>query len=134
LTGSFEGYMDPYNYQSRQIQYTDWKRWRKLSEVALQRFCAKGLAEAATFAEGPDSAHSRYRKLFAHMRSFDDKVAAVFNDQRSPTPISKSPQRSPKEQSNATSWPNSAPRPKRLYVSCSTRSNATFSFVMQWPR
>lgn len=69
-------------YRTRQIPETDWKRWRKLSEVALERFCARGLREAATFAEGPDSAHSRYRKLFVHMRTYDQKVGAVFNDQR----------------------------------------------------
>jgi hypothetical protein len=66
----------------RRISEADWKRWRKLSEVALERFCANVLGQVARFKEGPDSAHARYVKLFAYLRECDDKIAAVFNDQR----------------------------------------------------
>jgi hypothetical protein len=69
----------------RRISEADWKRWRKLSEVALERYCANVLGQVAKFKEGSDSSHARYVKLFAHLRKCDDQLASVFNDQRRST-------------------------------------------------
>jgi hypothetical protein len=66
----------------RQIPESDWKAWRKLSRFALERFCARILDKAATFAKGNESAHDRYVRLFRYLRSRDTDIAAIFNDQR----------------------------------------------------
>ena len=66
----------------RQIPERDWKEWRKISPIALERFCHGILQKSATFSQGPDSAHKRYLELFRYLRSQDADIAAVFNDQR----------------------------------------------------
>lgn len=65
-----------------QIRESDWKYWRKLSQVALERFCDETLKEAVRFSKGGETAHSRYRDLFQYLRRQDRKVADVFDDQR----------------------------------------------------
>ncbi|HYC93405.1 MAG TPA: peptide ABC transporter substrate-binding protein [Thermoanaerobaculia bacterium] len=66
----------------RQIPERDWKLWRKLSAVALERFCAGVLEEVCRIAQPGGDAHARYRKLFQVLRERDDVIAAVFDDQR----------------------------------------------------
>jgi hypothetical protein len=67
---------------NRGIPERDWKVWRKLSPVVLERFCARVLEKAATFESGTGSAHSRYLRLYRYIRESDKSIAAVFNDQR----------------------------------------------------
>ena len=66
----------------KQIPESDWKTWRKMSNVALERFCSDALegVRAITLREG--STHARYRELFAFLRERDDIIAAIFDDQR----------------------------------------------------
>jgi hypothetical protein len=66
----------------RKIPEADWKLWRKLSAVALERFCEKALDDVVRVARGRDEAHARYCQLFKLLRERDDVIAAVFNDQR----------------------------------------------------
>jgi hypothetical protein len=66
----------------RQIPERDWKEWRKLSPIALERFCHRILQKCATFSQGAGSTHERYLKLFRYLQSQDADMAAVFNDQR----------------------------------------------------
>ena len=66
----------------RQIPEKDWKRWRSLSAVALERFCGKVLKEAAQFERQEGSAHSRYLELYDHLGQADEMVAAGFNNPR----------------------------------------------------
>ena len=65
-----------------QIPESDWKAWRQMSAVALERFCSEALegVRAITLREG--SAHARYREVFAFLRERDEVVAAIFDDQR----------------------------------------------------
>jgi len=67
---------------NRGIPERDWKVWRSLSSTALERFCARVLGKAATFASGTEPAHSRYLRLYRYIRESDESIAAVFNDQR----------------------------------------------------
>jgi hypothetical protein len=69
----------------RQIPEADWKKWRKISEAALERFCGRILGEAAAFERAAGTAHERYLKLHALVSERDDDIAAVFNDQRRST-------------------------------------------------
>ncbi len=64
------------------IAERDWKQWRLLSEMALDRFCGRILDRAAAFARGSGSAHSRYLDLFDFLRDRNREMASVFDDQR----------------------------------------------------
>lgn len=65
---------------STHIAEADWKRLRKLKEVALDRVCASILRECQDIAvaEG-QSTRERDLKLFRHIRERDDDVADAFN-------------------------------------------------------
>jgi hypothetical protein len=62
------------------IPERDWKIWRTLSEVALNRFCQKILDEAAEFADGDGTPHERYGRLFQHIKKRDRVIADVFDE------------------------------------------------------
>jgi len=64
------------------IPERDWKQWRTLCATALERFCTRILGEAAAFATGTGSAHSRYLELFDLLRERNQEMARVFDDQR----------------------------------------------------
>lgn len=61
------------------IPERDWKIWRTLSEMALNRFCQKILDEAAEFADGEGTPHERYGELFRHLKERDRLIAEVFD-------------------------------------------------------
>ena len=66
----------------RQISEADWKRWRKLSQAALERYCENALAKVVVVAEGDGSAHERYLNLWKLLRKMDRKLAEVFDNPR----------------------------------------------------
>ena len=66
----------------RQISEADWKRWRKLSQVALERYCARALAKAVVVAEDDGTAHERYLNLWKFLRKTDRKLGEVFDNPR----------------------------------------------------
>jgi hypothetical protein len=67
----------------RQISEPDWKRWRKLSEAALERYCEKALAKVVSVAEDDGgTAHERYLNLWKLLRKTDRKLTAVFDNPR----------------------------------------------------
>src|SRR6478672_6673714 len=70
----------------REILESDWKIFKELRAVALERFCQRACEEAAAIASaaGP-SAHDRYLNLFEHVEATDKKVAHAFNDFRRST-------------------------------------------------
>jgi hypothetical protein len=64
----------------------DWKRFRQLAPVALERFCGRVLAEAKGVADAPGlSSHERYLKLYKLMREQDRELASAFDDHRRST-------------------------------------------------
>ena len=66
----------------RQIPERDWKEWRKLSAIVLERFCARTLDRAAQFAIGSDPAHDRYVRLFQYLKRQDRTIAVIFDNPR----------------------------------------------------
>jgi hypothetical protein len=66
----------------RKFPEADWKVWRKLSPVALERFCEKALDDVVGIARGGGDAHARYCQLFKLLRGRDEVIGAVFDDQR----------------------------------------------------
>ncbi|CAI8706436.1 Transcriptional regulator [Pseudomonas sp. IT-347P] len=64
------------------VSESDWKKYRELRKVALDRFCQGVLSEATVVAQNDAlSAHARYLTLYRLIRSRDKDMAAVF-DQR----------------------------------------------------
>lgn len=67
----------------RQISEADWKRFRKLSAVALDRFCERVLAEIARLAmDDTTTHHQRYLAVVKLLKERDREMAATFNDAR----------------------------------------------------
>jgi hypothetical protein len=70
----------------RTISEPDWKVFRKLQPVALERFCQRILAEIAQVAaDGNKTNHERYLAVYRLIQRRDKQVAEAFNDLRRST-------------------------------------------------
>jgi hypothetical protein len=73
---------------SRDISERDWKVFRELHSVALERLCDKILIEARAQIEHPTkSSHEKYLTLFKLIQDRDDDIARGFNDFRRSTAL-----------------------------------------------
>ena len=73
---------------SREIPERDWKSFRELHKVALERLCERILDEARAEIEHPTkSSHQKYLSLFKVMENRDNDVARGFNDFRRSTAL-----------------------------------------------
>ena len=73
---------------SRSISERDWKVFRELRQIALERLCDKIIAEAKAETERPaKSSHEKYLSLYKLMDKRDDDVARGFNDFRRSTAL-----------------------------------------------
>jgi hypothetical protein len=62
---------------------SDWKIFRELRELALDRFCKRILDELERIRlDTSRSHHERYLDVFRFLRDRDDEVAHAFNDPR----------------------------------------------------
>ena len=60
---------------------SDWKIFRELREIALQRFCERILGEAKNLAaDTSDTAHERFLKLYTHVNDQNYEIARAFDD------------------------------------------------------
>src|SRR2546423_2983497 len=58
----------------------DWKLFRRLQPVALQRFCQRALVDVCRLAADPGrAAHDRYLAVYALVRDRDRELAAAFD-------------------------------------------------------
>ncbi|MCG8366668.1 MAG: hypothetical protein MJA27_25460 [Pseudanabaenales cyanobacterium] len=65
------------------ISESDWKKFRKLREVALERFCGQTLQEVTKLAAtSPLSSHQRYLKIYELIQQRDREIARMFNNPR----------------------------------------------------
>jgi len=63
------------------ILESDWKKFKELREIALDRFCQGVLADAKTISQnGARSAHTRYRMLYRLMRDRDKAIVDTFDN------------------------------------------------------
>lgn len=68
------------------IRESDWKIFRELHEIALQRFCERALGEVgALLSDAKKTPHERYLAMWKLMRCRDKGVAQAFNDFRRST-------------------------------------------------
>jgi hypothetical protein len=73
---------------SRSISERDWKVFRELRKVALERLCDKILDEARReIGRSGKSSHERYLSLYKKIQKRDDDIARGFNDFRRSTAL-----------------------------------------------
>ena len=66
---------------SRHLPESDWKLFRKIRELALDRFCERTLAEiVATASSDHRSAHDRYVAIDQLLQARDKALARAFDD------------------------------------------------------
>jgi hypothetical protein len=65
------------------IPEADWKVFRELRVIALQRWCERVLGEVAGITgDGEKSWHERYLSVYRLIRDRDEALAAMFNNPR----------------------------------------------------
>jgi hypothetical protein len=68
---------------ARQIKESDWKVFRRLHGIALERFCQRVIEEIRSVTASRSSGyHDRYLKLYALIRKRDKEMARVFDNLR----------------------------------------------------
>jgi hypothetical protein len=68
---------------SRDISEPDWKVFRKLREIALERFCQRIVSEIeCVAADTTKTAHDRYLAIFELIHQRNEDVAAAFDNPR----------------------------------------------------
>jgi hypothetical protein len=71
---------------ARAINEADWKHFRQLHPLALERFCERVLSEVSRRAsEIGKSAHERYLAVFKLLQRRDKELAEAFDDLRRST-------------------------------------------------
>jgi len=69
---------------------SDWKAFRKLREVALERFCERILAELGRITSGAKrTSHARYLAAYGLIQERDDQIARAFNNPRRSVAVSQ---------------------------------------------
>jgi hypothetical protein len=73
---------------NRQIKESDWKLFRELHRVALERFCQRVVREINEATSNCDTDfHERYLKVFSLIMARNDQMGRAFNDKRRATAI-----------------------------------------------
>jgi hypothetical protein len=71
---------------AREISERDWKLFRRLHPIALERFSERVLSEVAQLASATGkSAHDRYLAVFKLLQRRDKELAEAFDDLRRST-------------------------------------------------
>ncbi|MFP4259425.1 MAG: hypothetical protein ACLFRE_10505 [Desulfovermiculus sp.] len=72
----------------RKISDSDWKQFKKVRELALERFSQRILDESRSILESTSlSAYERYLKLYKLIEKRDEEMAGTFDDLRRSTAI-----------------------------------------------
>ena len=71
---------------ARNIRESDWKLFRELHPVAVNRFCERVLGEITRVAsDASKTPHARYGDIFRLVREQDRLLARAFDDKRRST-------------------------------------------------
>ncbi len=71
---------------SLEMPESDWKIFRQLRAIALERLCEGILSEMTSIAsQSQQSSHERYLAVFKHLHLGDDEIANSFNNPRRST-------------------------------------------------
>src|SRR5262249_16212919 len=72
----------------RGIQEADWKLFRQLQPLALDRFCQRVLTEVGSLAADADKSHHEpYLAVFQLLQRRDEELADAFNNPRRSTAL-----------------------------------------------
>jgi hypothetical protein len=72
----------------RAIRESDWKLFRELQPLAIERFCQRVLAEVSRLgADAGRSNQERYLAVYKLLRQRDDELADAFNGPRRSTAV-----------------------------------------------
>ena len=71
------------------ISESDWKLFRNLHAVALERLCQRVIEEIQATAASSQSYHERYLAIYALVKERDKQIAEAFNDFRRSTALMK---------------------------------------------
>jgi hypothetical protein len=75
---------------SRGIRESDWKLFRQLHRVALERFCEQVLSEIVSAAsDASQTSHERYLVVYELVHRRNQELADAFDDLRRSTAIQK---------------------------------------------
>lgn len=69
------------------ISEADWKQFKVVRNIALERWCERVLAECQDITESELSAHERYGSLFGYLKSRNETMVAIFDDSRRSTAV-----------------------------------------------
>lgn len=70
------------------IAESDWKVFKAVREVALDRFCQQVLRECRGLCDDESrTAHERYGDLYGHIRDRNGEMARAFDDYRRSTAV-----------------------------------------------
>jgi hypothetical protein len=73
---------------AREFKESDWKVFRRLHPIALERFCERILAEIESALANPSmTSHERYIAVYQLVERRDNEVASLFNDFRRSTAL-----------------------------------------------
>lgn len=73
---------------SREIRESDWKLFRELHPIAVNRFCERVLSEiTAVTSDATKTPHARYGDIFTLVRERDRQIARAFDDKRRSTAL-----------------------------------------------
>ncbi len=73
---------------SHSISEPDWKFFRTLQPIALDRFCQRVLSEIVTLASETNKTNrERYLALYQMVKERDHQIADAFNDNRRSTAV-----------------------------------------------
>jgi len=61
---------------------SDWKQWRRLAPILLNRFCDSVVASSAKFSAEAGTGHERYLALYRFIDESNRKIADVFDNRR----------------------------------------------------
>lgn len=71
----------------KEIAEADWKVWRKISEIAYERFCEQTLNRVIKVANSKEDAFERYDKVHAILKDADKKLENAFGPVRRSTAL-----------------------------------------------
>ena len=75
---------------SLDIKESDWKIFRKLYEIALERFCERVLADIGRVSQDMSKTnHDRYLAVYRLVEHRDKEIARLFNDLSRSTAVLK---------------------------------------------
>ena len=70
---------------SSSISESDWRRFKEVHRVLLERFCARTLDEIGAAIRAEGTAHEKYLQIYKLLQKRDEEIARAFDDFRRST-------------------------------------------------